>query len=627
MTSARNYTLCTQCRSRETADPSGMCFDCRRSAPASPPSVNGAVLTPSPLPAGGEGEDDRVTAAPSNPMAVARHLIDDLNLVGLIRHWRGDFYKYGNGIWADIEDRWLREMIYSWLEPAKYIKKEDLVMWEPTSRKVNDVLDAFKAIAYLDRVIEPPAWLSNGSIPAEDTIVLANGLLHVPTRKLIGHTPAFWAHNRVPYGYNQDASQSARARWEAFLHDLWGDDQESIDTLQEVFGYIVGGDTRQQKIFLLVGPKRSGKGTIARVLTGVLGRHNVAGPTLASLATNFGLQDLIAKPLAIVSDARLSTRADGAVVVERLLSISGEDSLTVDRKYKDHWTGKLPTRFVILTNELPRLADASGALSGRFVLLTLTTSFYGREDPNLTNELLQEAPAILNWALEGLDRLQERGYFQMPKSSAEVIRQMEDVASPVGAFIRTRCKLGPQYEVDKDRLWAAWKDFCADQNRSVGTKDHFGRDLMAAAPMVKPSRPRRADGSRYQAYTGIDVGHPDHPDQDEDEASSGQGGHTDLPLIYPQIQEESDERTARENHGDSSLPGLREDRDLQEDEGMAARLPVRRGRSAPSLSIEAEGGEHIAEEIDPFEIRKCQSCGRQVAGADLCFDCQEEEGL
>ena len=57
------------------------------------------------------------------------------------------------------------------------------------------------------------------------------------------------------------------------------------------------------------------------------------------------------------------------IAVERLLSISGEDSITVDRKYRAPWTGRLPTRFLILTNELPRFADSSGALASRFVLL------------------------------------------------------------------------------------------------------------------------------------------------------------------------------------------------------------------------------------------------------------------
>ena len=83
------------------------------------------------------------------------------------------------------------------------------------------------------------------------------------------------------------------------------------------------------------------------------------GPTLASLGTNFGLSPLLGKPLAIISDARLGDTPTHTVV-ERLLSITGEDMLTVDRKFRDPWSGKLPTRFVVLSNELPRFKDSSG---------------------------------------------------------------------------------------------------------------------------------------------------------------------------------------------------------------------------------------------------------------------------
>ncbi|MGW5470358.1 hypothetical protein [Streptomyces chartreusis] len=56
----------------------------------------------------------------------------------------------------------------------------------------------------------------------------------------------------------------------------------------------------------MVGPSRSGKGTIARVLKMLVGKENLAGPTLAGLGTNFGLSTLVGKPLAVISDARLS---------------------------------------------------------------------------------------------------------------------------------------------------------------------------------------------------------------------------------------------------------------------------------------------------------------------------------
>ena len=172
---------------------------------------------------------------------------------------------------------------------------------------------------------------------------------------------------------------------------------------------------------MIVGPKRSGKGTIARVIRALIGPANACGPTLASLSTNFGLWPFLGKSLAIVSDARLSGRTDSQIVVERLLSISGEDALTIDRKNLEPVTGKLPTRIMLLSNELPRLGDSSVPLAGRMLLLRLRESFYGREDHALTDKLLSELPGILNWAIVGWSTLRGRGRFAQPESAADLL--------------------------------------------------------------------------------------------------------------------------------------------------------------------------------------------------------------
>ncbi len=132
------------------------------------------------------------------------------------------------------------------------------------------------------------------------------------------------------------------------------------------------------------------------------------------------MSELIGKPLATISDARLNTRADSTLAVERLLSISGEDVLSVPRKFRPDWIGRLPTRFLILTNELPQLSDASGRIAGRFVILPMTRSFYDDEDPELTTKLVAEAPAIFNWSLQALDRL--RGARVLRPASGESCR-------------------------------------------------------------------------------------------------------------------------------------------------------------------------------------------------------------
>ena len=244
---------------------------------------------------------------------------------------------------------------------------------------------------------EAPFWLSTERADwPTDFVACRNGLLDVETRELIPHTPQFFSVNALPFDFDPDAPEPER--WYEFLESIWPEDEEAERCLQEIFGLAVTADTSYQKIFGVIGPRRSGKGTMAHVLTGLLGRANVASPTMASLGTQFGLWPLIDKRLAIVPDARLNGR-DASKAVEHLLSISGEDMLTVDRKYQSHWHGKLSARLLILTNELPKFSDASGALASRCVILTLKESFLGREQLDLKDRLLEELPGILNWSL------------------------------------------------------------------------------------------------------------------------------------------------------------------------------------------------------------------------------------
>jgi len=315
------------------------------------------------------------------------------------------------------------------------------------------------------------------------------------------HNPELLTFNALDFDYDEKALEPSE--WFKFLNSVWPDDLESIATLQEIFGYLVSGETRQQKAFLIVGPKRSGKGTIGRVLRALLGYDNVAGPTLASLSENFGLAPLIGKRVAIISDARLGGRIDQHLIAERLLSISGEDSLTIDRKYRDPWTGRLPVRFLILSNELPRLADASGALASRFVLLMMQRSFYGREDLGLDEKLLRELPGILNWSLAGLERLKFRHHFIRPKSSAEALQELEDLTSPIGAFIRECSVVAPDETAYVEEVYQRYQSWCAANNRLPGTAQTFGRDLRAAVPGLTTERPRAAGPERKRVYRGI----------------------------------------------------------------------------------------------------------------------------
>jgi putative DNA primase/helicase len=455
---------------------------------------------------------------PAQPMPNARRFMDAEFGHGerqLLIHQGGMFYRWNGTCWPTVEDAELRARLYKWFETKAYLdvtkNGPERKPFAPNRRKVGDLTAALEAISHVAISTPTPAWLDGhvSTVPADELIACSNGLVHWPTRRLLQHSPTFYVHHSIGFAY--DPKAPSPARWLAFLSQLWHADSESIGTLQEWFGYLISGDTRLQKMLLVVGPKRAGKGTIARVLEAMLGKHNVAAPTLASFGTNFGLQPLIGKPVAVISDARLgSDSASNSIVTERLLSISGEDMQTADRKNREHWSGQLPTRIVVLTNELPRFSDSSGALASRFIVLLLTTSFYGRENPNLTADLIAELPGIFNWALDGLERLRERGRFMQPHTSQEAIVELEDLSSPVGAFVRERCTLGRDQSVDRTALYGAYREWCDQRGYAVMNTSNFGRALRAVNPAIRRSQPRTKDGDRLDLLAGIRLGQSSH---------------------------------------------------------------------------------------------------------------------
>lgn len=416
--------------------------------------------------------------------------------------WRGNLYSWNGSCYEPMPDADLTTKLYEFLDKSFVTdSKGKLEPFNPSRSKVGEVQHALlHGMGGADK-LDAPFWIPQKGLRMEgletNMLVCRNGMLDLNTGKLEPLTPLFFTTQAVPFDYDPKAECP---RWKRFLEEVWPEDIEAEETLAEIFGLLLTSDTSDQKLFMLIGPKRSGKGTIGRVLTALLGRDSVVNPTLSSLGGDFGLQPLINKRLGIITDARLGPKSDVHRVAERLLSISGEDGQTINRKHKDFWTGRLAIRFLMLSNELPAIKDVSGALPSRFVIVMMTESFFGREDKGLTAALMEELPGILNWSLEGLKRLRERGYFEMPQSSKEAMQQLEDIASPVKKFVREWCEVGPGKRIPVKLLYAAWKAYCEISGNRPGADTMFGRDFRAAFPSIHTKN--RAE---KRVYVGIEL--------------------------------------------------------------------------------------------------------------------------
>jgi len=310
----------------------------------------------------------RILPSPSAPMEVVREFVEARCLRNgapeelTLRYWNGGWWSWRTAYWLEVKEQRVRKRLYDFTDGAGYYDAEgELKPWSPNRRKVGDLIDALIAVVYVPEEIEgQPCWLDGRDDDGGPYVSCANGLLDVSTQELQPHTPLYFNQTSVPFDY--DPLAPPPEKWLTFLNELWppsedGKENPAIAVTGEWFGYVVSGRTDLHKIFFMVGPTRGGKGTIGRILGALIGKRNACGPTLNSLGGEFGLTPLIGKSLAVISDVRFTGKNAG-VIVERLLSISGEDTLTINVKFREHWSGKLPTRLHVMSNELPRLNDA-----------------------------------------------------------------------------------------------------------------------------------------------------------------------------------------------------------------------------------------------------------------------------
>lgn len=465
---------------------------------------------------------------PKEPDKVARFLLYLFADAGLhLRHWRDEWYLFREGSsgahtrLGGADNRYaVADVVRGLLADATYIVMTkdgaEPRPWNPSTSSVREVVEAMASQMRLPESFEAPVWLRRSehaeTMPSEEITCVANGLLWCPreggaaARALIDHTPEFFTDTAVVVPYEMGARCD---RWMKFLDELWPGDEDSHALLQEWFGYVLAGSTGLHKILTLVGPPRSGKGTIAWVLEQLLGgTSQVDHPSMTRLAEPFGLAPMLGKRLAVVGDARIG-KSDAAIV-EKLLMISGEDPVTVNRKNRDELNVKLPTRLMLVSNDMPDLRDTTGALASRFLPLEINVEgFLGREDFHLKRTLQDELPGILTWSLEGSDRLWDReGRFTIGAAVQQSMLNVERSSSPIKAFAGDCLVLDPSPEAltPKDAVYEAYALWCASEGYMAKGKNVFFRDLLAAYRGKLDAGRHRVDGRQVQMLRGARLG-------------------------------------------------------------------------------------------------------------------------
>ena len=318
----------------------------------------------------------------------------------------GTFRMYEHGIWSAVDELEVEHAVGEQMELAATVG-----VLKPTYAMQRNVTNAIKSKVYERET----AWNRNTNI-----LVFRNVTLDTSAGKVMEHDPKHMATVALPYDYDRDATADA---WKKVLQDVLSTEERKF--FQEFAGYCLTTGVQHQMALWLYGPPGSAKSTLIAGLEAMLG--DLAGAlSLTQLQSRFGLAGSIGKTLLTCTEIPKQHMKTTDV----LNAIITGDTVEVEQKYKDAVTYRNTAKLVWAMNSLPPLYDIKNGVFRRAKVLELESIPVEDRDPRIIEDVRREGAGIINWALDGLARLNERDAFEYPESvlkASERYREDNDI--------------------------------------------------------------------------------------------------------------------------------------------------------------------------------------------------------
>lgn len=333
----------------------------------------------------------------------------------------GAIYTYEDGVWVPDGEQRLRELGSQLLGPV-------------FGRNVKDELvERVRA----DRGIRRETF---GSPPR--SVAVENGLLDLQQRRLLPHAPHHKALNKLPVAYDPDATCP---RWNAFIKESV--ENGKTDAIQEYVGYtLLEGEMPFARALLTVGGGSNGKSTFLNTIVELLGEDNTTGYSLGNLAHR---EDYVANMWGSLAniDADVTGGIGHGGMFKKITG--GDRKVNARHLYNEPFDFHPTTKQLYSANEVPDTKVDDDAFFRRWLIVEFPVEFTKEEldgpdkDPHLEDDLADELPGILNWALDGLDRLLEQGKFTNEGEIYEKRERWKEWGDTVDKFISNHVDTDP----------------------------------------------------------------------------------------------------------------------------------------------------------------------------------------
>jgi len=258
-----------------------------------------------------------------------------------------------------------------------------------------------------------------------------------------------------------------------------------------MFGYCLFKDYPLAKAFMLLGSGANGKSTMLEILETFLGEENTTSPSLQRLLNNkFAANQLFGKLANIHADLSSDELKDTG----KFKMLTGGDKLQAEKKYKEPFEFRNYAKLIYSANELPKTNDRTKAFFRRWIIIEFPCEFDEEDegtDPSLPDCIIdeEELSGLLNWSLDGIERLLENKSFTKTDAREEIERKWMMQTDSLRAFIDMVCEVKQDAYISKEDLYRIYRNFCDKHNIFVSKKASVTKRIPTLEGQVSKYRP------------------------------------------------------------------------------------------------------------------------------------------
>jgi putative DNA primase/helicase len=161
----------------------------------------------------------------------------------------------------------------------------------------------------------------------------------------------------------------------------------------------------------------------------------------------------------------------------RIKELTGGDRITARFMRQDFFDFTPQFKLLFSGNHMPALRTVNMAISRRFRRIPFTVTIpEDQVNVRLAEELMEEAPGILQWLVDGCLAWQSEG-LKPPAAVTTATESYFDSQDVLGDWLDECCDVGANYTAIGADLFAEWKSWAEARNEFVGSRKAFTQKL------------------------------------------------------------------------------------------------------------------------------------------------------